>query len=389
MSLRFLTAGESHGPALTGILEGLPAGLEVSVAALTPEMQRRKRGFGRGARQQIETDDVQIVGGVRLGRTLGSPIALFLANRDWQSWQQTMRIEPLPAGAPAPDRQVRVPRPGHADRVGAVKYGHDDMRNVLERSSARETAMRVALGTVARLFLQALDVHIGSRIVAIGAVEDPQPRAVPARELNAKSDASPVRCVHAPAEADMVAAIAAAKERGDTLGGVFEVVADNLPIGLGSYAQWDRRLEADIGRALLSLNAIKGVEVGHGFRAARAHGSDTHDSLQVQDGQLGYASNRAGGLEGGMTNGQPLWVRAAMKPLATLMQALPSVDVQSRTAAKAHTERSDVCAAPSAAVVAESLLALVLADAILKKFGGDSMNEVQGRVRQWREHCCP
>lgn len=386
--LRFLTAGESHGPALTGIIEGVPSGLPLSAAAMHPQMQRRKKGFGRGARQQIETDDLRIVGGVRLGTTLGSPIALTIANRDFAAWQETMRVEPPAADSAPIDRQVHVPRPGHADRIGAIKYAHSDMRNVLERSSARETAMRVALGTVARTLLAALDVHIGSRIVRIGPATDPNPCELSAAELNASSDASPVRCIHAGAEAQMVDAITEAKANGDTLGGVFEVVVGNLPLGLGSYAHWDRRLEADIGRALLSLNAIKGVEVGVGFAAGALPGSQMHDSLSIAPaGSIGYDSNRAGGIEGGMSTGQPLWVRAAMKPLSTLMKALPSVNVSTGQAAQAHTERSDVCAAPSAAVVAESLLALVLADHVLQKFGGDSMQELQQRVDIWRAHC--
>lgn len=386
MRLRFLTAGESHGEALVGILEGVPAGLPLSMADLRPQMLRRKMGFGRGARQAIETDALQILSGVRLGVTLGSPIALLLPNKDWPAWQEIMQVAPPLADAAPPERQVRVPRPGHADRVGGLKYGHADMRNVLERSSARETAMRVAIGSIARTLLSALGIEVGSRIVQIGPIADTHACNLRGNALNAAADASPVRCTNPAAEADMVAAIQAASASGDTLGGIFEVVATGLPLGLGSYAHWDRRLEAEIGRSFLSLNAIKGIEVGMGFAAARTAGSAVHDSPQRQDATTGshYASNRSGGIDGGMSTGEPLWVRAAMKPLATLMQPLPSVDMHTQQPAKAHTERSDVCAAPSAAVIGESLLALVLADAMLDRFGGDQLAQVQQRLAAWQ-----
>lgn len=396
--MRFLTAGESHGPALVGILEGMPSNLALTVAHLHAQLQRRKLGFGRGARQAIETDDVEFLAGVRHGRTLGSPVAIVLRNRDFENWRGTMDAAPppTPADAPAPDtaptdaRRVAVPRPGHADRIGGRKYAHADMRNVLERSSARETAMRVALGAVARTLLEALGVTLASRVVRIGgAVDDALPH-LPVAAWNAATDASPARCLNAAASARMVAAIEAAKGAGDTLGGAFEVVADGVPWGLGSYVHWDLRLEAELGRALLSLNAIKGVEVGLGFGVAEQPGSAVHDAL-APDGHGGArpVSNRAGGLEGGMTTGEPLVVRAAMKPLSTLMRPLASVDVATGAPAQAHVERSDVCAVPAAAVVGEALVALVLAEAVLKTFAGDDFGRLQRAVAAWRDEGHP
>jgi chorismate synthase len=380
MSLRYLTAGESHGQALVAIIEGIPAGLELDAAYLHEQAKRRKLGYGRGNRQNIETDEIKILAGIRFGRTLGSPIALVIENRDWRSWSEIMSVEPLP-DVPV-RRVVTVPRPGHADRIGGIKYAHGDMRNVLERASARETAARVALGSVARRFLEALGIRIQSRVVRIGDVVDET--AFEETEDDAL-DGSPVRVLGAEAETRMVAAIEAAKASGDTLGGVVEVVARGVPVALGSYAQWDRRLEAEIGRAFLSLNAIKGVEIGLGFELARIPGSTAHDAFYPGDGsgKTAYRTNRAGGIDGGMTTGQPIVVRAAMKPLATLMKPLESVDLVTGEPTRAHIERSDVCAVPSAAVIGESLLALVLAAAVLEKFGGDTIEEVAERVRGW------
>ena len=384
MSFRFLTAGESHGQALVGVLEGLPAGLDVSEAALHTELKRRKLGFGRGARQAIETDAISLLAGVRLGKTLGSPIAVLMPNKDWPAWQRIMQVAADPGGAS--EREVAVPRPGHADRVGGIKYDHADMRNVLERSSARETAMRVALGSIARLFCRAMGVHVGSRVVQLGEAAHTSPYLGDVDQLNAVSDASPVRCTDAATAAAMVAAVAAAQAQGDTLGGSFEVLASGLPLGLGSYVQWDRRLEAALGKAFLSLNAIKGVEIGAGFRAAQLPGSQAHDAMVPGAGDriTDYLSNHAGGIEGGMSSGQVLVVRAAMKPLATLQSPLASVHLGTGEAARAHVERSDVCAVPAAAVVGESLVCLVLAEAMLEKFGGDSMTEILPRVVAWR-----
>jgi chorismate synthase len=380
MSLRYLTAGESHGPMLVGILDGLPSGLRLDAATLLAQARRRKLGYGRGNRQAIETDEVQIVGGVRRGKTLGGPIALVLENRDHARWAEIMRVDEPEDDAPAA-RAVFIPRPGHADRVGGIKYDLADMRDVLERASARETAMRVALGTVARTFLAEFGVALSSRVVRIGRAVDETPwRDVTPEEI----DASPVRALDEAAAAAMVQEIETAKAAGDSLGGVFEVVARNVPIGLGSYAQWDRRLEGEVAQAFMSLNAIKGVEIGLGFGAGARRGSEAHDAYEPDpQTRTRYRTNRAGGIEGGMTTGQPIVVRVGMKPIATLMNPLDSVDLRTGEATKAYIERSDVCAVPAAAVIGESLLALVLADALLTKFGGDSLGEVQERVRSW------
>jgi chorismate synthase len=380
MTLRFLTAGESHGRALLGILEGMPAGLGLTADDVQRDLLRRKKGHGRGNRQKIEGDKIEILSGVRRGKTLGSPIGLLVPNQDFKNWENIMGAEPTDAPAP---RRVDVPRPGHADLVGKIKYGFEDMRDVLERASARETAMRVALGAVARTFLKACGVQVASRVVAIGGEVDPTALPCAVAELNARADADPVRCVSAAASARMVARIDAAKAAGDTVGGVFEVIADGLPIGLGSYAQWDRRLEGPLTAALMALNAIKGVEVGGGFRSAAVFGSEAHDAYEPRGRRVGYRSNRSGGLDGGMTTGQPLVLRAAMKPIATLMKPLDSVDLRTMKPAKAHVERSDACAVPAAAVIGESLVCLVLADAVMAKFGGDSLGEILPRLKAW------
>lgn len=388
MKLRFLTAGESHGKGLFGILEGIPSGLELSTEGIHQELKRRKLGFGRGARQQIETDEVELLSGVRHGRTLGSPICLGIWNKDWENWKEVMAADAIGVSdssenASIQNRAVHVPRPGHADLIGGLKYAHDDMRNVLERASARETAVRVALGTVARALLKSVGVEISSRVVSIGGVGDSQ---ISGPYANEEVDVSPVRCLNKDIEKVMIQQIEKAQTEGDTLGGEFEVMACGLPLALGSYAQWDRRLEGEISKAVLSLNAIKGVEIGMGFQTTRSPGSQVHDELLPGQGALkvSYQTNRSGGIEGGMSTGQPLWLRAAMKPLSTLRRPLRSVDLRSGLAQDAHFERSDVCAVPAAAVIAESLLALVLADAVLDKFGGDSMSELLPRVQAWR-----
>ena len=382
MNLRFLTAGESHGKALVGILEGLPAGLELAAADVQADLLRRKKGHGRGNRQKIEGDKVEILSGVRNGKTLGSPLGLLIPNLDFKNWESIMGAEPTDAAAA---RRVDVPRPGHADLVGKIKYGFDDMRNVLERASARETAMRVALGAAARRFLSECGVRVASRVVAIGGETDDSPLTIPVSKLNALTDADPVRCANPHFSKRMVTRIDEAKANGDTVGGVFEILAEGLPIGLGSYAQWDRRLEGPLTQALMSLNAIKGVEVGHGFRAAGIPGSQAHDAYEVKGRKVAYRTNRSGGLDGGMTTGEILTLRAAMKPIATLMKPLDSVDLRTMKPAKAHVERSDACAVPAAAVIGESLVCLVLADALLTKFGGDSMNEILPRIEAWRK----
>lgn len=384
MPLRYLTAGESHGKGLVGIIEGIPSGLTLTIEYIHEQLRRRKQGYGRGARQKIETDAVEFMSGVRHGTSLGSPIALLVLNKDWKNWETIMQPEPYTGEV---KRKVEIPRPGHADLVGGIKYRHSDMRNVLERSSARETTIRVALAAIARKFLEDSGIFIGSRVTQIGAIQDSKPLAIPVSGLNAASDLSPVRCLNAEAEAKMVAEIERCKKEGDTLGGIFEVFASGVPVGLGSYAQWDRRLEGIIASQFMSLNAIKGVEVGLGFTAGATLGSLAHDEILPgsKPGRVKYASNRSGGIDGGMTTGQPIVVRAAMKPISTLMQPLRSVKLSTNEATSAHIERSDVCAVPAAGVIGEALLALVLAEALLEKFGGDSMSEFLPRLKEWNE----
>jgi chorismate synthase len=375
--LRILTAGESHGPQLTGILEGLPAGLPLTADSIAEDLARRQLGYGRGGRMKIEKDRAEIVGGVRHGLSTGAPLALVIKNKDWKNWTEAMRIEP---GGDPTLKAVRIPRPGHADYAGSVKYRHTDLRNVLERASARETAMRVALGSAARQLLEQFNISIASRVVSIGSVTDPtDPVKIPIGDLNSTVDASPVRCLDEQAAQAMIAEIEKTKKAGDTLGGVFEVCVSGLPTGLGSYAQWDRRLEGELGKALLSLNAIKGVEIGLGFNAATRPGSQVHDALYWNDDKTAARreTNHSGGVDGGLTTGEPLVVRAAMKPISTLMQPLGSIDLASKEQVPAHVERSDFCAVPAAAVIGEALVALECADAFLQKFGGDSLAEIQ------------
>lgn len=386
MILRYLTAGESHGKALLGIIEGLPANIPISEDKLMQQMRRRKMGYGRGRRMQIEDDAVEILSGVRHEATLGSPIGVILPNKDWRNWQNIMQAQ-APEGKIK--RQVSVPRPGHADLVGAIKYGYQDLRNSLERASARETAMRVALSCFARQFLEALDIHVASRVVRIGDVRDDSPLSCSIPELNAITDRSGVRVLNRDSEAAMIAAIDRCKETGNSLGGVFEVYATGLPIGLGSYSQWDRRLDARLGEVFLGMNAIKGVELGLGFQAAAVPGSEAHDEMLPGDSDnplnVQYKSNHAGGITAGVSTGQEIIVRVAMKPIATLMRPLESVDVNTGEATAAHIERSDVCAVPAAAVIGEALVALTLADFMLDKFGGDSLQEIEARVTAWRQ----
>jgi chorismate synthase len=374
---RFLTGGESHGPALTTIIEGLPAGMPLTAEPINDQLRRRQGGYGRGARQKIETDTVEILTGVRFGRTLGSPVTFVVRNRDWQNWSERMRIEPVPEGSEE-TKNITVPRPGHADYVGMVKYGHDDLRNVLERSSARNTATLVAVGAVSRELLALFGIRVVSHVVRIGSVEAPTAQDITADELFERSEESPVRCADPEASEQIVALIDNAKRRGDTLGGVFEVVVFGLPVGLGSYVHWDKRIDGRIAMAIMSINAIKGVEIGMGFEAAATPGSQVHDEFSP-GGPTGVQrlSNRAGGTEGGITNGEPLVVRAAMKPIATLMRQLGSVDLATGAAKPAFAERSDVCAVPAAGVIGEAMVAIVLAQAFLEKFGGDSLEEIR------------
>lgn len=377
------TAGESHGRGLVAVIEGVPAGLGLSAERdIDPELKRRQGGYGRGARMRIEQDRIEVLAGVRLGETIGAPIALLLWNRDWDNWSVAMAPAAPPEGTdPAALRRVHLPRPGHADLVGVLKYDRADARDVLERASARETAMRVAAGAVAKRLLAELGVTVGSHVVALGGVEVPAPERWP-DDINAASDASPVRVLDAGAEERIVAAIDAAGEAGDTLGGVFEVVARGVPVGLGSYAASDRRLDARLAGALMSIQAMKGVEIGLGFAASARPGSAVHDEIEAAPGRRatgGYrrTSNNAGGLEGGMTNGAPIVLRAAMKPISTLLRGMDSVNLKTLTSERSDYERSDVCAVPAASVVAENVVAFEVARAFLKKFSGDTLREVR------------
>ena len=375
--LRWLTAGESHGPELVAILEGLPAGVPVSLEDIRADLARRKLGYGRGARMKFEEDQLDISGGIRFGVSMGSPIALRIGNTEWPRWVDVMSASPvdpatLPKGRGAP---LTRPRPGHADLVGMQKYDFPEARNVLERASARETAARVALGAVARAFLGGLGVHLVSHTLSIGPVRVPEGSPLPGPADVAALDADPLRCFDSATSARMVAEVDLAHDDGDTLGGVVEVLAYGLPPGLGSYTHWDRRLDSRLAAALMGIQAIKGVEVGDGFLTTTRRGSAAHDELVQTDSGIGRLTDRAGGTEGGMSTGTVLRVSAGMKPISTVPHALRTVDVATGSAAEAHHQRSDVCAVPAAGVVAEAMVALVLADAMLEKFGGDSLPE--------------
>ena len=374
MTFRFTTAGESHGRGLVAVLEGIPAGLPVSADRINAELKRRMGGYGRGARMKIEADQIEWLAGVRAGETLGSPIAMLVWNRDWENWQDVMA--PEADGPPSPEprrRQVTRPRPGHADLTGVLKYDRQDARDILERASARETVARVACGAVCKLLLEQFHIEIGSHVVELGGITATYRSPLPA-PLNEAADASTVRCLDPQAEREMIARIDAAKAAGDTVGGVVEVVALGVPVGLGSHVSWDRKLDGRIAQAVMSIPAVKGVELGLGFEAARRKGSEVHDEILPG---LARATNRAGGTEGGMTTGEPLVVRVAMKPISTLMAPLRTVDLATGGAAQAQSERSDVTAVPAMGVIAEAMLALVLAQAMLEKFGGDSLAELQ------------
>ena len=379
MHLRFATAGESHGPALVALVEGLPAGLAVSREYVDHELARRMQGYGRGARMKIEQDRIEWISGVRAGETLGSPIAMRIANRDWENWKDVMSPEADPESG-LRRRRVTRPRPGHADLVGVIKYDRLDARDVLERASARETTARVAAGALARRMLEEFGVEIGSHVVSLGGIVPAATADLPAA-LNAAADKSPVRCLDDEASAAMIERIDAAREAGDTLGGEVEVVARGLVVGLGSHVSWDRKLDGRLAAMLMSIPAVKGVEVGLGFEAARRPGSAVHDPIGPNLGRLG---NNAGGLEGGMTTGEPLVLRVAMKPISTLMTPLTTVDLATGQEAPAQSERSDVTAVPAMGVIAEAVTALVLADAMLEKFGGDSVAEMRRNVDGYR-----
>ncbi len=386
--LRYLTSGESHGQALTVILEGMPSGVPVSSEAINHQLFRRQQGYGRGGRMTIEKDQVQILAGVRFGKTTGAPITLQILNRDWTVWTEEMAVEGNPKNL---KRVVTRPRPGHADLPGGLKYNHRDLRNILERASARETTARVACGAVVRGLLQECGVDLVGYIIEMGSVRVSEKRP-PFEKLVSLSEKSPVRTIDLKAEKAMIASIDLAKKKGDTLGGIFEIVARGLPPGLGSHVQWDRKLDGQIAQAILSIQAIKGVEIGLGFEAARRFGSKVHDSLYYNDKEKRFfrKTNGAGGLEGSMTNGELLIVRGAMKPISTLYKPLDSIDIETKQPFKASIERSDTCAAPAAAVIAENVIAVPLANAFLDKFGGDSLSELKrnlnGYLKQVREY---
>ena len=376
--LRFLTAGESHGPGLVTIVEGLPRGIPVDVDGLGAELARRRHGHGRGRRMEVERDELEIIGGVRHGLTIGSPVAVLIRNTEWPNWEHVMSPEPGPGG-----REVTRPRPGHADLAGMLKYDTDDARDILERASARETAARTVVGHLAKTLLSLCGVSVVSHVVRIGEVvskaEPPRP------EDGTRADEDPVRCLDPQASAEMVEAIERAREARDTIGGVFEVVGHGVPVGIGSHVHYDRRLDMQLAGALMSIPAIKGVEVGDGFESAARSGSGAHDEIVRVEGQVTRDTNRAGGIEGGMSNGQPIRVRAAMKPLSTLMRPLRTIDMETGEPDQAVRERSDVCAVPAASVVGEQMVAFVLASETCRKFGGDTVEELLSALDGYRE----
>ena len=386
---RWLTAGESHGRALVAICEGMPAGVQVAAADIAAALARRRAGYGRGARMTFEQDEVELTAGVRHGSTLGGPVAIRVANTEWPKWEAVMSPDPVPAEeleGLARNAPLTRPRPGHADLAGMQKYGHHDARPVLERASARETAARVALGEVARRLLsQVLGVEILSHVVAIGTIKAVQD-AMPGPQDKQAIDADPVRCADPATSRAMVAEIDAARKDGDTLGGVVEVLAFGLPPGLGSFTHWDRRLDARLAGALMSIQAIKGVEVGDGFTTAARRGSQAHDEIEATDQGIARRTNRAGGIEGGMSTGEPLRIKAAMKPISTVPRALDTIDTSTGEPAKAINQRSDVTAVPAAGVVAEAMVALVLAEAAVEKFGGDSVEEMRRNAESYLKH---
>jgi chorismate synthase len=379
MAFRFTTAGESHGRGLVGILEGIPAGLPVSAERVDAELKRRQGGYGRGARMKIESDRIEWLAGVRAGETLGSPIAVLIWNRDWEHWQDVMAPEADSAGSER-RRQVTRPRPGHADLAGSLKYDRTDARDILERASARETVARVACGAICKILLGEFGIEIGSHVVELGGVVarvGAQHAAPLPVHLNEKADQSPVRCLDPEAEQEMIKRIDAAKAAGDTLGGIVEVVGLGIPVGLGSHVSWDTKLDGRLAQALMSIPAVKGVELGLGFEAARRKGSEVHDEILPG---FARATNRAGGTEGGMTTGEPLALRVAMKPISTLMSPLKTVDLKTGGPAQAQSERSDVTAVPAMGVIAEAMMAIVLTQALLEKFGGDALSELKRNV---------
>lgn len=384
--MRYLTAGESHGPELTAIIEGLPAGMPLLKEDIDKELKRRQQGYGRGGRMKIEKDQARITAGIRHGRTMGSPVSLAVENKDWKHWETVMSIEPIDEKKVGM-RRVSKPRPGHADLVGGMKYGHRDLRNVLERSSARETTVRVAVGAIAKKLLHELGIEVVGHVLEIGGVRAEIGKSYTTAEIKELSENSPVRCLDKEVEQQMMTKIDEAKKAGDTIGGVVEVVVGGVPAGLGSYVQWDKKLDAKIARAIVSINAFKGAEFGVGFEAARRPGSQVMDAIEW-DEKTGYTrtTNNLGGFEGGMTNGMPIVVRGVMKPIPTLYKPLPSVDIDSKETFKADIERSDSCAVPSASVVAEAVVAWEVAEALLDKFDGDSFERLKEELAEYREY---
>jgi chorismate synthase len=388
--IRYLTAGESHGKALVGILEGMPSGVEISSDYINYQLWRRQQGYGRGGRMKIESDKIEILSGVRFGKTIGSPIALLIYNKDWQNWTEKMDAEGSGAGV----EKITIPRPGHADYAGTVKYEFDDLRNVIERSSARETAMRVALCTIVRKLLEDYGISIGSHVLSIGSasvknrsnidklIEKYSGQRLPsAYKITEEADKSEVRILDKSAEKKAISEIYKAKKNGNTLGGIFEVIVTGAPTGLGSYVQYDRKLDGLLAQALMSIQAIKGVEIRDGFANAEKFGSEVHDEFVLKDGKITRKTNRAGGIEGGVTNGEMIVLHAAMKPIATLAKPLRSVDLAKGREVDSRYERSDVCAVPAASVIGEAVIAPVLANAFLEKFGGDSLREIKTRYK--------
>jgi len=377
--LTFLTAGESHGRGLLGIIEGIPAGLDITEKYIGKQLARRQLGHGRGGRMKIETDHSEIWCGVRHGNTLGAPIGLLINNKDWENWTKKMSVDSVDDDI----KKVTLPRPGHADLAGLQKFGYDDIRNVMERSSARETAMRVALGSICRKLLVEVGIEVCSRVTQIHSAKDDAPVSenLSPDQINTNADKSPVRCLDKDAETAMIKTIDDAKTNGDSVGGIFEVIATGLPYGLGSYTQWDEKLHARISGLMMSVNAFKGIEIGNGFSGGTKFGSEVHDEIGWDGEKFTRYSNHAGGIEGGMSNAQPIVLRMIMKPIPTLIKPLRSVDIHTKEEKEAYKERTDVCAVPAASIIAESMLCFVLADALLEKFGGDSMDQLKAHMK--------
>ena len=377
--IKFMTAGESHGKGLLGILDGIPSGLEIDKKYIDAQLKRRQMGHGRGGRMKIENDKVEIWSGIRHGNTIASPIGLIVRNNDWKNWLTRMSVEPTDKM----EKKVTLPRPGHADLAGVEKYGFDDIRNVLERSSARETTMRVALASVCRKLLSDLGINIASRVVQIHETVDKSevPKDISTEELNELADKSPVRCLNKKTEKEMVKTIDRAKKQGDSVGGIFEIIATGMPYGLGAYTQWDRKLQSKITSLMMSVNAYKAIEIGSGFNAGVKFGSEIHDEIGWDGKKYTRATNNAGGIEGGMSNAMPITLRIAMKPIPTLIKPLKSVDISTKEKKFAHKERTDSCAVPAASIIAESMMCYVLADTLLEKFGGDSMKQLMAHIK--------